>query len=196
MTIEINLLPWREAQRARHSKRFYVALALMAALGLGGGYAMTWHYEQEAAAQQQRNAHIQAQSSQLDSAIRVISELEAVRDRMREQVEVFTELQMGRTQTVHVFRDLTTSLVDGVHYTQFTRQGDSLRLAGLAEDNRQVSDQLRALAAAASFTEPVLSEVEAAGGGEQRRFSLSMSQQLPRAASGQTTGAEPTGEGP
>jgi type IV pilus assembly protein PilN len=195
MTIEINLLPWREEQRARHSKRFYAALALMAALGLGGGYGMTWHYEQEAAAQQQRNAHIQAQSRQLDSAIREISELEAVRDRMREQVDVFTELQMGRTQTVHVFSDLTTSLVDGVHYTQFTRQGDSLRLAGLAEDNRQVSDQLRALAAAASFTEPVLSEVEAEGGGEQRRFSLSMSQQLPRAASSNTSGAEPAGEG-
>ncbi|MFB9145775.1 PilN domain-containing protein [Halomonas alkalicola] len=190
MTIEINLLPWREERRARRSKRFFVTLGLAALLGLGGGYGLTWHYQQEAQAQQQRNAHIQAQSRQLDSAIREISELEAIREQMLEQVRVFTELQMGRTQTVHVLSDLTSSLVDGVHYSQLTRQGDSLRLTGLAENNRQVSDQLRALAAAASFTEPVLSEVEAEGGGERRRFSLSMSQQLPRAAEANQASAE------
>ncbi|WP_290797090.1 PilN domain-containing protein [Halomonas sp.] len=188
MTIEINLLPWREELRARRSKRFFVTLGLAAALGLGGGYGLTWHYEQQTTSQQQRNAHIQAQSRQLDSAIREISELEAIREQMLEQVRVFTELQMGRTQTVHVLGDLTTSLVDGVYYTQFTRQGDSLRLAGLAENNRQVSDQLRALAAADSFTVPVLSEVEAEGGGERRRFSLSMSQQLPSTVAENTVG--------
>jgi len=181
MTIEINLLPWREEQRARRSKRFYVALGLAAVLGLGGGYGMTWHYEQSTSAQQQRNSLIQAQSRQLDSAIREISELEAIREQMLEQVRIFTELQVGRTQTVHVMRDLTASLVDGVHYVQLNRQGAALRLAGSAENNRQVSDQLRALAAAATFTEPVLSEVEAEGGGERRRFSLGMNQQMPQA---------------
>lgn len=178
MTIEINLLPWREEVRARRSKRFFLALGVMAVLGLGGGYGMTWHYEQQFDAQQQRNAHIQAQSRQLDTGIREISELEAIRERMLEQVQIFTGLQMGRTQTVQVFSDLATSLVDGVHYTQLSRQQESLRLVGLAASNRQVSDQLRALAAADTFAVPVLSEVEAEGGGERRRFSLSMSQRM------------------
>jgi type IV pilus assembly protein PilN len=177
MTIEINLLPWREEVRARRSKRFYLMMALMALVGLGGGYAMTWYYEQEAEAQQARNTHIEGQSRELDDAIREISELEAIREEMIEQVRVFTELQMGRTQTVHVFTDLTTSLVDGVRYTELGRQGDGLRLAGQADSNRQVSDQLRALDAADTFTEPVLSEVETED--ERRRFSLSMSQRMP-----------------
>jgi type IV pilus assembly protein PilN len=103
---------------------------------------------------------------------------------MIQQIEVFTNLQMGRTQTVHVFSDLTTSLMEGVHYTQLGRQGDSLRLAGLAENNAQVSDQLRALAGASTFSIPVLSEVEAVGEGDRRRFSLSMSQHMPVEESG------------
>ncbi len=182
MTIEINLLPWREEARARRSKRFYLALVLVALSGLGAGYGMTWYLEQQLSAQQERNRFIEAESRQLDVVIREISELEEVRETMEAQVAVFTELQVGRGQTVHVFNDLVTSLVDGVHYTRLDREGNSLQMAGIAENNRQVSDQLRALDAATSLAEPVLSEVEAEQQGERRRFSLSLGQTMPPAA--------------
>lgn len=179
MTIEINLLPWREERRARRSKRFFMMLGVTALLGLGAGYAVSWHYQQEVEVQQQRNAYIEARSQELDDDIREVRDLETVREKMLDQVRVFTELQAGRNQTGHVLGSLTTSLVDGVHYTQLTRQDDVLSLVGLAENHWQVSNQLRALAASDAFNEPVLSEVEAEGGGERRRFSLSMHQQLP-----------------
>lgn len=191
MTIEINLLPWREEQRERRSKRFYMALGLVVVLGIGGGYGMSWYYQQGVEAQRQRNAHIEARSRQFVPAIREVDELEQVRDQVVEQVRVFTELQNGRTQTVRVMSDLATSLVGGVYYTQLNRQGDNLRLSGVAESNRQVSDQLRALESAASFSEPMLSEVEAEHGSGQRSFSLSMRQQVPGAG----VGKESTGMG-
>lgn len=179
MTVEINLLPWREARRLRRSRRLSVALGLAVALALGSGYGVSWYYGQEVRAQQQRNAHIQAKSRQLDAAIRQVGELEAGRGQLLERVRALSMLQVERAQTAHVMRDLTTSLVDGVHYTRLGRQGEELQLSGSAETHWQVSDQLRALAAAAAFTEPVLSEVEAVGDGGQRRFSLSMRQQMP-----------------
>ncbi|HSP56783.1 MAG TPA: PilN domain-containing protein [Halomonas sp.] len=179
MTIEINLLPWREEVRGRRSRRFYLTLGLMALLGLGGGYAVSHYYAQQHELQQQRNLYIQDQSRQLDAAIRDISEIEAIREQMLEQVEIFTSLQLGRAQTVHVFNDLVTSLVDGVRYTSLRRQEDRLSLSGLAANNRQVSDQLRGLDAAASLSEPSLSEVEAQEEGQRRSFSLSVSQHMP-----------------
>ena len=175
MSIEINLLPWREQQRARRSRRFQLAVGLMAVLGVAAGLGVTHHYQQGYDAQQQRNAHIREQMQRLDQDIQSIGQYEAIRERMIGQIEVFSELQQGRSQTVQVLRDLTTSLVDGVHYTQLSRQDDRLRLSGLAESNRRVSDQLRALAAAPSLAEPVLSEVET-DEGERRRFSLSVMQ--------------------
>ncbi|MFG6159107.1 PilN domain-containing protein [Halomonas sp. 1390] len=177
-TIEINLLPWREEVRARRSKRFATAIVLSALVGLGGGYGMTWHYDQRLSAQQERNRFVEVEAQKLDAAIREISELERIRQTMEAQVRVFTELQTGRAQTVHVVNDLVASLVDGVYYTQLNRQGDVLRMAGVAENNRQVSDQLRSLDAASSLSRPVLSEVEAADD-EMRRFNLSVNQHMP-----------------
>jgi type IV pilus assembly protein PilN len=175
MSIEINLLPWRERQRGRRSRRFYLALAVMALLGVSGGLGMMHYYETAMESQQQRNAHIRDRMGQLEGDIRSIGEHEAIRERMLGQVEVFNDLQQGRSQTVRVFRDLTLSLVEGVHYTQLSRQGDELRLAGRAENNRQVSEQMRSIAQAPAFSEPLLSEVES-DGGLRRRFSLGMTQ--------------------
>ncbi|MFC3284396.1 PilN domain-containing protein [Litchfieldella rifensis] len=178
MTIEINLLPWRERVRERRSKRFYLALMVAAVVGVAAGAGMIYHYQVQLVAQQQRNEHIRQQLARLDGDIRSISEYEGTHEQMMERIEIFTRLQRGRPQTVHVFNQLTESLEEGVHYTRLARQGDTLRLTGVAENNRQVSDQLRALARASAFEVPVLSEVEADAGQQQRRFSLSVTQRL------------------
>jgi type IV pilus assembly protein PilN len=194
MSIEINLLPWRERQRARRSRYFYLALAVMALLGAMGGLGLIYYYGSALDAQQERNAHIHERMQQLDGDIRSIGEYEAIRERMIGQVQVFSDLQQGRSQTVLVFRDLTLSLVDGVHYTQLSRQGDQLRLSGRAESNHQVSEQMRSLSAAPAFSEPVLSEVEAeVDGGARRRFSLGVTQ-LMEGAQGADRDAEEGGE--
>lgn len=178
MTIEINLLPWRERVRERRSKRFYLALIVAAVVGVATGAGLTYYYQEQLVAQQQRNDHIRQQMARLDSDIRSISEYEEAHEQMTERIEVFTRLQHGRPQTVHVFNQLAESLEEGVHYTRLARQGDTLRLTGVAENNRQVSDQLRALARASALEVPVLSEVEA-DVGQQRRFGLSVTQRLP-----------------
>ncbi|WP_192035411.1 PilN domain-containing protein [Halomonas sp. YLGW01] len=178
MGIEINLLPWRQEQREQRGKRFNMALGLMAVLGLGAGYAMTFYYDHQLAVQQQRNDHIRTALSKLERDIRTISEYEESRDALLAKIEVFTELQQGRPQTVYVFNELARRLQEGVQYTQLTRQAGQLRLGGRAEDNYQVSDQLRALEASAVFGVPVLSEVEGTEQ-DQRRFALSVAQHLP-----------------
>ncbi|SDF80605.1 type IV pilus assembly protein PilN [Onishia taeanensis] len=180
MGIEINLLPWRQEQRERRGKRFNLALGLMAVLGLGGGYAMTFYYDHQLDVQQQRNEHIRAESAQLKQDIRHMQDDEKSRGVIRNKIDIFSQLQQGRGQTVRVFNALSASLQEGVYYSKLSRTGQRLSLDGLAEDNYQVSDQLRALEAMPVLGVPVLSQVE---GDEQghRRFSLSVEQQVPAA---------------
>ncbi|MEQ6889314.1 PilN domain-containing protein [Halomonas sp. CS7] len=177
-TIEINLLPWREEVRARRSKRFATAIVLSALVGLGVGYGMTWYLDQRLDDQQQRQQLIKARTAELDRDIRAVSQYEEQIASLNRQIEVFETLQVGRPQTVHVFNALVDSLEEGVYYSSLSRQGDQLRLTGLAEDNRRVSDQLRQLEASPVFDVPVLSEVEAAEN-EMRRFNLSVNQHMP-----------------
>lgn len=181
MTIEINLLPWRAAHREQRSRRFMGLLLLMVLLGAGGGWGVQLGYQQALDAQQQRNAHIQAQTQQLDRDIQVIRDYQALRERMLTQIGLIRELQFSRPQTVRVFNQLVTSLQEGVYYKQVSRQGSRLDLNGLAETNRQVSDQMRAIAAAAAFSTPTLSEVQADEGGSLRRFEMSVQENLPEA---------------
>lgn len=177
-TIEINLLPWREEVRARRSKRFATAIVLSALVGLGVGYGMTWYLDQRLDAQQQRQQLIKARTAELDRDIRAVSQYEEQIASLNRQIEVFERLQVGRPQTVHVFNALVDSLEEGVYYSSLSRQGDQLRLTGLAEDNGRVSEQLRQLEASPVFDVPVLSEVESAED-EMRRFNLSVNQHMP-----------------
>lgn len=174
MTIDINLLPWREVQRERRSRRFLVILSLAALLGAVGAWGLSLWYEQALDAQQRRNDHVLMQIQHLDKDIKAIHDYQALRERMLAQIELIGELQASRPQTVRVFNQLATSLEEGVYYTQLSRQGQRLDIVGLAETNRQVSDQMRALAATEVFATPTLSEVQADEASGHRRFDMSV----------------------
>nr|WP_299244003.1 PilN domain-containing protein [uncultured Halomonas sp.] len=179
MSIEINLLPWREAQREARSRRFVLGIVLMALLGIGGGWGVTQFYQLALEAQQQRNRFIEARVQRLDQDIVAIRDYQMLRERMLAQIELIRGLQFSRPQTVRVFNQLVTSLQEGVYYSALSRDDDRLRFTGRADTNRQVSDQLRAIAASEVFGIPQLAEVQTEEGGTGRRFDLSVEEILP-----------------
>lgn len=181
MTIDINLLPWREAQRERRNRRFLIILVLAALAGAVGAWGLSLWYEQALDAQQQRNEHVLSRTQQLNEDIKAIQDYQALRERMLAQIELIGELQASRPQTVRMFNQLVTSLEEGVYYTHMARTGHQLNLTGLAETNRQVSDQMRALEATEVFATPTLSEVQAEEATGRRRFDLSVEETLPPA---------------
>ncbi|MDW5377335.1 PilN domain-containing protein [Halomonas sp. HP20-15] len=175
MTIEINLLAWREARREQRSKRFQLILGVSALAGIAAGWLVSSFYQHQLDVQQQRNQYVEAQSQQLDRDITTLREFREAREQMLTQIELIRELQFSRPQTVRVFNQLVTSLEDGVYYTRLSREGERLRLAGLAETNRQVSDQMRALAAREALGVPTLAEIETNDAG-LRRFDMTVAE--------------------
>ncbi|WP_251977078.1 PilN domain-containing protein [Salinicola avicenniae] len=175
MTIEINLLPWRERQRQQRTRRFQQLLFATLLLGLLGGWLIAQYEQAQVRAQQARLAMVQRDAEALNSDIQAVRDYRQLRERMLEQIELITALQASRPGTVRVFDQLAATLVDGVHFTELSRHDRRLELNGVALANRQVSDQMRALERSPVFGVPLLSDVQSGESpGAPKRFHMSV----------------------
>lgn len=174
MSITINLLPWREQQRERRTRRFYHFMLLMLLVGAALGWGIVKFYSVQVAAQQQRNAFIETKARELTQDIGDLQRYKTDALRLGEQLVLFQTLQTQRASTVELFNALAGSVASGVVYQQVSRSGAQVSAEGVAASERQVSEQLRQVADSQTFGVPSLSEVESdgEGGGRQFRFDV------------------------
>ncbi|WP_457807548.1 PilN domain-containing protein [Kushneria sp. EE4] len=171
--IDINLLPWREQARERRTRRFHLWLAFSVLLGLGIGFLCQFWQHYQLGRVNADIAHIQQRTDDLEHDITQGRALDEQRHQMQERIELIRRLQFSRPQTVALFQALTDTLGDGVVYDRIERHDGQLDISGLASTNRQVSDQMRALASAPVLGEPLLLDVRAESErSSQRRFNL------------------------
>lgn len=177
MTIEINLLPWREVRRQHRNRRFRISMLLAAVIGFGAGYAVFWYYGQQLNAQRERLDYIKQQSAALDSKLARVDQYEVRIATLLQRLAVLQALKSRRSVTVEVLNALAASLQDDVYYSSLERQGLSLTLSAVALSDSGVSNQLRALGSAAVFAEPHFSALQVIPEGQ--RFTLTVSQRMP-----------------
>ncbi|TKD60810.1 fimbrial assembly protein [Cobetia marina] len=171
MTIEINLLSWREERREKRSKRFFGILALAAVVGVGAGFGMSEYYQSQLEAQKQRHAFIDKEMARLNRDIKEVEDIESRRDQMLAQIELIRSLQFSRPETVRVFNQLVATLVEGAWYQSISRSGRQIKANGIAENTRQVSGLMRTLAASDVFGTPTLSDVQSSDD-DRRSFNI------------------------
>ena len=178
MSRNINLLAWREARRIKRTRMFHGAMLLSGALGAGLGGAVAYGYQQTLAAQQQRNAHIVAHIAHFDDEIAQAEHYQGEVAHLDQQLARFKRLLEARTDTLRLFNDLTASLEDGVTYRHLERRHGQINVTAVAQNERQVSEQLRRLAEQPGLNAPVLSGVTSEPEG-QRIFTLEIAQARP-----------------
>lgn len=183
MSIRINLLPWREARREKQTRVFYGWVLGMLLLGGALAYGVLFAYQQQLAAQQQRNTHIMNHIQRLDREIADVQRYQASAEQLDEQLQLFQSLQSERIKTVQLFNDLAASVAQGVVYQRVSRSGQRVRLSAVAGNERQVSEQLRQLETLPGLGVPVLSEVTGGQGASERMFQLEVRQVTERPAS-------------
>ncbi|WP_447553882.1 PilN domain-containing protein [Vreelandella sp. EE22] len=178
MSININLLPWRDARREKRTRRFYHVL--LVALVAGGLLALgvAAIYQQELDQQKMRNAYITRHIEILEREISNVERYQESATQLSTQLELFRTLQSERTDTVELFNALAASLTEGVVYEQLSREGGQVRVTATANDERQVSEQLRRIARMPGLAVPVLSEVTSAPDQQGRLFRFEVTQAL------------------
>lgn len=156
----INLLPWREAQRReRNRETLMMCIAMWVAAGIVvfiGKSIM----DARIANQESRNAYLQSEINKLSEVIKEIEDIKERRDALLARMDVIQNLQKNRSQIVHIFDDLVTKLPKGVYYDNIRKDQSTLQIGGMAQSNGRVSALMRSLDASDWFDNTNLKVVD------------------------------------
>lgn len=136
----INLLPWREAQRARNDKKLLAASFMFwAACGLVGFLALQ-NISGKLGYQRERNQFMVHENSKLNRKIADIKQLQAEKQKLVGRIDVIQNLQQDRIHIVHVFDDIVRKLPSGVTLDKMSKKAREIHLKGRAQSNSRVSE--------------------------------------------------------
>ncbi|MEO6263498.1 MAG: PilN domain-containing protein [Luteimonas sp.] len=171
----INLLPWRAERRKLRQKEFLTMLGLSAVAAAVLAFLIISYYNAQISGQNERNAYLQGQITQVDKQIKEIDELDKKKTKLLARKEVIEQLQANRSQMVHLFDSLVRTIPDGVILTSIKQEGDKLTLSGRTQSNARVSTYMRNLEGSGWMTKPDLSIIEAKAGDPGLPFTFTLS---------------------
>ena len=141
----INLLPWRQEERARRNKEFITLVVAVTLLSLLAAFATWSYFNNELAEQLDANALIEQENSRLDKALVEIDSLEQRREDIISRMQVIQDLQGRRPVPVRLWDDLAKAIPPALYLNNLKREGDVLTLTGLADNPNVVSSLIRNL---------------------------------------------------
>ena len=170
---QINLLPWRQQQRAQRQKEFGIFSlgAVLAALAVT--LFASWGVSASIDRQRERNDLLKTEIAELDRQITEILGLEAQKQRLLARMEIIERLQRSRPEVVHVFDQLARTLPEGVYLTSVKQTEKRLEIKGVAQSSTRVSTFMRNIEASPWLQDPQLQLVETRKqGGAGAEFTL------------------------
>jgi type IV pilus assembly protein PilN len=169
----INLLPWRQQERAKRQKEFGLA-AIGAVIAAAAVTLFTvWGYNWSIERQRERNELLKTEIAELDKQITEILGLEAQKQRLVARMDIITRLQRSRPEVVHVFDQLARVLPDGVYLSSVKQNDKRIELKGIAQSSTRVSTFMRNIEASPWLANPELQVVETLkSGGSGSEFTL------------------------
>ncbi|MEQ1666828.1 MAG: PilN domain-containing protein [Sulfuriferula sp.] len=160
--IRINLLPYREMQRAARLRHFSALLgvAVVAALGvIVLGYLVL---DARINTQNQRNDYLKTEITKLDKDIAAIKELKQQTADLLSRKQVVESLQTNRASSVHLLDELARDLPEGIYLKAIKQTGNEINLQGFAQSSARVSTLMRNLDASPWLDSSRLVEIKSA----------------------------------
>lgn len=176
----LNLLPWRDLRRKEQDRQLLsIAVGVWILMGLVIFYAHL-HVSGLIENQQKRNDFLVQETKKLEEEIKEIRELQAARAALLARMRVIQQLQLDRTQVVHLFDDLVRKMPEGVYLTSLKQAGPVITLTGNAQSNARVSALMRNLDASEWYTKPDLDVINVKTKGNDRvsEFTLRVNQKV------------------
>jgi type IV pilus assembly protein PilN len=165
----INLLPWREAERKKRQRDFGVAMAGAVIAAIAVVMLTMVAYSQMISNQNARNDRLTAEIVELEKSIAEIDGLERQKERLLARMEIIEQLQKSRPEIVHLFDEIVRQLPEGVYLTGLKQTGARVEVRGVAQSSTRVSALMRQVDASAWLGDPEVERVETTQSGASRQ---------------------------
>ena len=165
----INLLPWREAERKQRQRDFGVAMAGAIVAAIAVVMLTMFTYSQMISNQNARNARLTAEIVELEKSIAEIDGLELQKERLLARMEIIEQLQKSRPEIVHLFDEIVRQLPEGVYLTGLKQTGARVEIRGVAQSSTRVSALMRQMDASDWLADPEVERVETKQSGASRQ---------------------------
>lgn len=142
MLHRVNLLPWRDAKRQYHQRRFFVLV--FSVLILGGlaqwGAGVFIEYQQNE--QQQRIVFLQAHIASLDYKLSELKRVEQQHESLMTRLKVVEDLQEQRNKTTYLMNLVPTLIPEGVYVDKIKMNGERIELTGISDTTSRLATML------------------------------------------------------
>lgn len=145
MTLRLNLMPWREQQRARAVRRFQGMMVAGLVMALTVVMVLDQAARHRLARQAEVVAHQQGELARLDTSLAQIDRLRDAQAAVQLQQAALAALRARQAQLPGLFHSLEQAMPDGAQLTEVNLQDERLRLAGLAASAAVVARFMRDL---------------------------------------------------
>ena len=179
--IRINLLPHREIRRAAQQKQFFIALGVVAAVGVAIWYIVHFSLDSQFTDQQNRVSYLNEEIAKLDKQIAEIQKVKEQTAALLARAKVVETLQATRSEAVHLLDQLVRQLPDGVFLKGVKQTGQKVTITGFTQSQARVSTLMRNLESSPQLDSPGLVEIKAVQQGNQRLNEFTMNINITRA---------------
>ncbi|WP_028116230.1 PilN domain-containing protein [Ferrimonas senticii] len=172
----INLLPWREAQRARQKQQYFGVLGIVAVFSVMALVGVSMWLGQLQQEQRERNQYLQAEILKLDIQIKEIRQIKEQKKKLVTRIDVIRQLQQQRHVPVQVMNELARVMVPGVYLTKVSVRGSNVSIEGFCDSNNHLASMMRQVESARWLSDPRVHQIVAADDNELREnaFKLDM----------------------
>lgn len=161
MTININLLPWREELKEQQKREFLGLLGFGVIAAAGLMLLIHMLINRQIGFQQENNDYLKNEIKILDQQIAEIQALQNEKQQLLARMEIIQQLQTNRPQVVRLFDGIVRTVPDGLYLTNLTRTGPKIVIDGKAESNTRVSTFMRNIEASSWLKNPALTLIQA-----------------------------------
>ena len=145
--IRVNLLPHREIRRKRLQQQFFVALGIVAGVGVAIWFLVHTSLSGNFENQVRRNAYLTDEIKKVDKEIEDIKKLKEMTAALLARKKVVETLQSNRAEVVYLLDDLARQLPDGMYLKGVKQEGTRVTVNGYTQSQARVSTLMRNLEA-------------------------------------------------